>query len=462
MKSEKSFSRREFLLMSSVATASTLLAACAPAQPAEEVVEEEPEEETTAPEEPAEEEPEEAAPPAEAVELSLMMVDYTDETKTVLEEEIIPAYTAEHEGNSVTVNYTDWGRYNEEMTTAFAGGVTPDVFQGGAVWAPQMAKRGWSLPLDDYIASASPDWEWDDYFPALQDDVTIDGSVVAVPYRIDIRSFWYRQDHLSEAGFDEPPTNWEELEETAIACTKREGGQIVQEGFHYSGAGGNWQNDLQPYMYFMEMAGGTYLSDDLSRCTLSDDPAVEALEFVRKLIVEDKVQPYPGFEQQGNLGAFEFGLAAMTMGGGTIERNAIQYAPEQLEHLVVTLPLKHKVQATHVWVNKFFISKLTKTPDVSWGFLEHLTSKPMAEKYCASAAVTPPRKSLGEAEFMTDRMKILLQCTEYAHPYPKHWRLIELFRPFATALEKCLRGEQTPTETMAEACEGIDAILAEG
>jgi ABC-type glycerol-3-phosphate transport system substrate-binding protein len=214
-------------------------------------------------------------------------------------------------------------------------------------------------------------------------------------------------------------------------------------------------------MYFMEMAGGTFLSEDLKRCTLADPPAIEALEFIYKLIVEDQVQPYPGFEQQGDLGLLAAEQSSMTMGSGGIERNALLYAPDQLDQLIVTLPLKHKVQATHVWVNKFFISKLTANPQMSWALLEHLTNKEMSEVYCASAAQTPPRRSLGEAEFMTERMKILLACTEYAVPYPKHWRLIELFRPLATNLEKCLRDEVTPAQAMQDTCAEIDPILAE-
>jgi ABC-type glycerol-3-phosphate transport system substrate-binding protein len=214
-------------------------------------------------------------------------------------------------------------------------------------------------------------------------------------------------------------------------------------------------------MYFMEMAGGAFLSEDLSRCTLADPPAVEALEFIYKLIVKDQVQPYPGFEQQGDLGLLAAEQASMTMGSGGIERNALLYAPDQLDQLIVTLPLKHKVQATHVWVNKFFISKLTANPIMSWALLEHLTGKPMSEVYCASAAQTPPRRSLGDADFMTERMSILLACAEYAVPYPKHWRLIELFRPLATNLEKCLRDEITPSMAMQETCAAIDVILAE-
>jgi len=444
MKSKK-LSRRDFLRLSSVATAGAVLAACTSAgsAPSGETASQASETQTE-------------APAGEKVELSISVVDFVDETQEALENEIFPGY----EAATITVNYTAWNRYNEEMTTAFAGGVTPDLFQGGAVWAPQMAKRGWSLPLDDFIAGADPDWNWDDWFPALQDDATIDGKVVAVPYRFDIRSLWYRQDDLAEAGFDSPPTNWEELRETAIATTQREDDKITREGLHYSGPGG-WQNDLQPYMYFMEMADGQFLSDDLSTCTLDSEPCIEAMTYIHQLIVLDQVQPYPGFENQGELGPLEAGLASMTFASTQPERTARQYAPDELDNLWVTLPLEHHVQATHVWVNKWFISSLSKLPNDTWNLLEYMTSQEIQEKYSASGSYQPPRQSLDDAEYLTERAKVLFESTKFARPYPKHWRLIELFRPLATNMELCLSGQQAPAETMQATCEAINAILAE-
>ena len=125
----------------------------------------------------------------DGVEFSLAMVDWSDPVQTAFEETILPRFAEENPGSSVTVNWTNWGRYNEEMTTAFASGVTPDVFQGGAVWAPQMARRNWAVPLNDFI-NADEEWDWDDFPAGLQADVTIRGDIVAVPYRQDLRTLW--------------------------------------------------------------------------------------------------------------------------------------------------------------------------------------------------------------------------------------------------------------------------------
>ena len=214
-------------------------------------------------------------------------------------------------------------------------------------------------------------------------------------------------------------------------------------------------------MYFMEMADGTFLSDDLSTCTLDSEAGIEAIEFIHQLIVKDQVQPYPGFENQGDLAPIVAGTAAMTFSSTHPERIAKQYAPDVLDNLQVTLPLTHHVQATHVWINKWFISSLSKQPDQTWDLLTYMTSVENQEKYSASGQYQPPRKSLGDAEFLTERAKVLFESTNFARPYPKHWRLIELFRPFAQELELCLSGQKSPVETMTATCEAINAILAE-
>lgn len=94
------------------------------------------------------------------------MADYFDSTKVALEEQILPGFAEIHPEMAVEINYTAWNKYNEELTTAFAAGVTPDLMQGGAIFVPQFAYRDWILPLDDYMATN--DWNWEDFYPATR------------------------------------------------------------------------------------------------------------------------------------------------------------------------------------------------------------------------------------------------------------------------------------------------------
>ena len=48
-------------------------------------------------------------------------------------------------------------------------------------------------------------------------------SLYGVPIMLDTRFGIARKDILAEAGFDEPPSNWEEMREYAVALTERKG-----------------------------------------------------------------------------------------------------------------------------------------------------------------------------------------------------------------------------------------------
>lgn len=445
----KKLSRRSFLRAAGLTSASAVLAACAPAAPATEAAQT------------GQEQPNQAAAPAQEVTINLTMVDYFESTKKALEEEIIPAFKEAHPNYNVAINYTAWNKYNEELTTAFAGGVTPDLMQGGAIFVPQFAKRDWILPLDSYISAAS-DWDWDDFMPSTQEDVTMDGKVMAIPYRLDVRTLWYRSDYLEEAGFDGPPTTWDELREYAKATTKTENGKITRTGFHFQPASTNWQNDFQIFIALLAATGGKFISDDLTKSLLTEAPALETANFMRALVFEDQSAVYPPFENQGDLGALHFDQGVMTIANEGVEINAVLYAPDKLPVLKAALPTAKEVQKTHVWINKFFISKLSPVPDDAWLLLEHMTSKKYLEVYTASFNGIPSRKSLSEADYFTENMKVLAKAAENASTYPKYHRMAETFRPTATALEEILRGQKDVETAMGEAAAAIDKILAEG
>jgi multiple sugar transport system substrate-binding protein len=395
-----------------------------------------------------------------ATEFSLAMVDWSDPVQTAFEEVIIPRFIDENSGSHVTINWTNWGRYNEEMTTAFVSGVTPDVFQGGAVWAPQMARRNWAVALNDFI-NADEDWDWADFPAGLQADVTIRGNIVAVPYRQDLRTLWYNKEMLAEAGFDEAPTTWDEFLAVAQATTVRDGVGFNVEGYHFSDASGNWQRDWQPFLMWLHMADGKFLNDDLTTCALDQPAALEALEFLVTLVHEHEVTSYPGLEPQGDLNVLAGRDAAMQLSSADMERVINLYAPDEAEKIYPTLPLTGNAQATHSWVNKFFISSQTPDAARSWDFLRFLTRQDILEIYSASNNNTPPRLSLLDADYMSEKHKVVLESAVYARTFPQHHNLIALFRPIAAELEQALSGNKAPADALTDATSAINEILAD-
>lgn len=392
-------------------------------------------------------------------ELSLWIVDHDGTVRELLEDEIIPAFERDNQGYRVNLRFSGWERYAEEVTTAFTGGLGPDVYQGGAVWVGQQVARGWALPLTGYVEQAGA-WDWDDFIGGARDDVVAGDEIYAVPYRVSPRTLWYRTDHLGEEGFDQPPATWEQLREVANATVRREDGRITREGFDtYLGGGPAWQGEMQTYWDFMHAAGGQFLADDLGRCLLDQPPAVEALTFLHDLIVQDQVMPYPSFEDQGELSALELGLTATGMHVELPDLRVREYAPDQVEFVKAAPPLRHAQQATQLYVNKYFISSQTADPDGSWLLLQHLTAAGNLEAYAAAGAYLTPRASLAEADYLNENMKTIARAGQTAIPYPRHENMLELFRPVSENLDRCFRGQLSPQEAMARTTEEVNALL---
>ena len=61
-------------------------------------------------------------------------------------------------------------------------------------------------PLQDRLAASSADYQVDDLIQSLIDVNTVDGNLLAVPFRGGTTMLYYRADHLAEAGVEVPTT----------------------------------------------------------------------------------------------------------------------------------------------------------------------------------------------------------------------------------------------------------------
>jgi len=112
-----------------------------------------------------------------------------------------------------------WTTAHQKLLTAFAGDSLPDLFQLGNTWVPELVALGALEPLDEYVAGSSV-VNRDDYFPGIWDTNVVRGSLYGIPWYVDTRLFYYRRDLLAAAGFDAPPTTWDEWSRM-LAAVKR-------------------------------------------------------------------------------------------------------------------------------------------------------------------------------------------------------------------------------------------------
>lgn len=108
----------------------------------------------------------------------------------------------------VRVQQIPWSAAHEKLLTAFVGRSTPDVAQIGNTWIAEFVALRALEALDSRLA-ASTTVDSSSYFPGIWDTNVIDNVVYGVPWYVDTRVLFYRQDVLAAAGHDSVPTTWD-------------------------------------------------------------------------------------------------------------------------------------------------------------------------------------------------------------------------------------------------------------
>jgi multiple sugar transport system substrate-binding protein len=130
--------------------------------------------------------------------------------------QLLPEFERANPDITVKVQQLPWTAAHEKLLTAFAGDATPDVCQLGNTWLPEFVALKALAPLDRYVA-ASAIVHADDYFAGIWDTNRVDGTLYGVPWYVDTRLLFYRQDLLAQAGFSAPPRSWQEWREMLVA-----------------------------------------------------------------------------------------------------------------------------------------------------------------------------------------------------------------------------------------------------
>lgn len=121
--------------------------------------------------------------------------------------ELIAGFERENPGVRVKVEQLPWTAAHEKLLTAFAGDATPDLAQVGNTWLPEMQALGALEALDPWLA-ATPSLATDDYFEGIWATNAPGGQRVGLPWYVDTRLMFVRQDLLQRAGVREIPQDW--------------------------------------------------------------------------------------------------------------------------------------------------------------------------------------------------------------------------------------------------------------
>ncbi|WP_158927276.1 extracellular solute-binding protein [Acidisphaera sp. S103] len=200
-----------------------------------------------------------------------------------LTEEVAPAFQKE---TGIKVDFTLLpidalsARLKAELNS---GSPDIDIIQWTATFA------GWLAPhMADHTklladsAAKHPDFDWDDFLPAVRDMASYQGKLLGIPYRVTTSILNYQKQLLADAGFSTPPDSWDKFLAAAQATTKppRYGLGI------WGRQGPAMVGGFTPFLYGN---GGRYFDPKTYAIEINGPNAVEALQFYGDLMNRYKV-----------------------------------------------------------------------------------------------------------------------------------------------------------------------------
>jgi multiple sugar transport system substrate-binding protein len=401
------------------------------------------------------------AAPAGAGPKILLRLNGIDPPGQEFANKFIADYNAQNKVN-IEIDYTDWASSFQKITTGLAGGTAPDIFMGGGLWTPVIASKNGTLELDTYLK----DWpEWNDWYEVARKDVTYNGKIHAIPYRMNARgNIIYRKSLFEKAGLDpnKPPATWEEALSMAAKLTQKDSsGKITIAGWHIVMAPPDLSQQYEDALYQMD---GNYFNEDRTK-PLNNTPEGEAALQFWVNFVEKGIVPKEGMDSGvPNLNAYTAGKIALFPGWPQDMLNTKLNAPQIWEDTLVAPPLKQKVQKYQIYVDKYMIYRRTKAPDESVKLVKALVSGEAGIKLGIEGTWgLPARKEHEKAPSYQDpRMKVFLSNIQYGKTrqiVPQHF---DVQPTMGRHVEMAVKGVKSVKEALKEMDDAVLKILRGG
>ena len=267
---------------------------------------------------------------------------------------------------------------------------------------------GFMEPLNSYVDEDGSEIDFEDF--ERRDFWTVDGNIYGIPTYVQLVMMDYNAARLSEAGFEEPPTSWEELFEQARAV-KAQG--IDEYPLSFTGRSWSW--------YLMAQSlGGPLFTEDLEP-NFNSESSVQAMKYLIDSYNEEelaspelltKVTPHDDF--LAGSGTFH-----QSWQGANVVMNNPEISQQAPNVNYMLIPGEHLTWGLDAAIG---ISKFSNNKDAAWEFIKWYVSPEVQEQIYTNVGLVPSRLSvqqdLGEQGEIAG-YDVITEQSEYVSQLPR-------------------------------------------
>jgi len=281
----------------------------------------------------------------------------------------------------------------EEKTLAdFQAGAAADVFQGCCSTFPVWAQKGYALDLRPYVKADLDQATIEDWDPAqYKAFFTRDGKQYGLPKYHGALALYYNKDLFDQYKVDYPNDSW--THDDYLAAMKRL--THDRDGDGKLDVWGSLMDVSWERIQVHVNAWGGHLVDpnDPTQCLMAEPPALQAMEWLRARMWEDKVLATPlDVQKMSTREAFVAERVAMVEDGSWSLKAILSAAHFRVG--VAPFPAGPARRATLATTDGFGIYAGTKHPDAAWELIKFLVSKDYGRAMAKAQFLQPARASL--------------------------------------------------------------------
>lgn len=238
---------------------------------------------------------------AQAEKLTIWMVG-DDNNGTRIMQAAADLFQTKNKDVTFEIRNIPWSDAYTKYLAAIASKSGPDIITGGLSFGISLGKQGGLVNIGkDYPAFAAQVKKVAQK-GVMKSITSLDGSLYAVPYNLDVQLMYYRKDTLKDMKIS-LPKNWDQLTK-ANDKLKAAG----KKPFMQQWGNANWLGFF-PFFY---QAGGEFYDDKCSKSTINSAEGVQALKYYAELYTKYKAPTdgWPDIEA-----ALDSGDAALTSTG---------------------------------------------------------------------------------------------------------------------------------------------------
>lgn len=303
--------------------------------------------------------------------------------------DLVPEFEKRNPTIRVNVQQIPWTAAHEKLLTAHVGESLPDLAQMGNTWIPEFHLVRALEDLTPWIARSTV-VRPPDYFQGIWDTNMIGRDVFGIPWYVDTRVLFYRQDLLSEAGFDHPPQTWSEW---MLMCARLKEVHERKSFYPILLPTNEWP---QPVVLAVQKEA-PFVGDDAN--ALFHDPRfLEALDFYLEFFRRGYAPVVSGSQIANLYQQFGEGEFAMLITGPWNVGEMRRRLPEDLQSSWTTAPMPAPDGTPYPGASlaggaSLVMSRLSENKEAAWKFIEFLSAPEQQVRFYELSGNLPARKS---------------------------------------------------------------------